>query len=167
MKCLIYRTEYRFTEWIKAKRKDVECTIGILKGRFCVLKTGIRLHGLLVTVSIWMTCCALHNLFLYEDGLMDEWENRQSVWETELGNHEEDDVLSNVPAQLLEHFENPAEFDLSGMGPGTDQDWPENGDNNNANNEKYSSSSGTSNGDNEGSIMDIDIDDNNNSENGK
>ena len=38
------RNEIRWSEWLESLRKDVECTFGILKGRWRVLKTGIRLH---------------------------------------------------------------------------------------------------------------------------
>jgi Plant transposon protein len=135
MKNPIFHQEYRFSEWIESMRKDVECTFGILKGRFRVLKTGIRLHGLAVTDSIWLTCCALHNLFLYEDGLMEEWQNDENIWETpSYGEHDEQDVISNIPTTLLQQFANPSVFDLSGMGAGTDQDWPTDDNNNNRTN---------------------------------
>ena len=39
------RTEIRFSSWLESMRKDVECTFGILKGRWRILKTGIRLNG--------------------------------------------------------------------------------------------------------------------------
>ena len=55
------RTEIRFSEWLESMRKDVECTFGILKGRWRILKTGIRLHGIEAADKIWLTCCALHN----------------------------------------------------------------------------------------------------------
>ena len=67
------RCEQRFSEWIESFRKDAECTFGILKGRFRILKTGIRLDGPAAADKVWLTCCALHNLLLEEDGL-DEWE---------------------------------------------------------------------------------------------
>ena len=65
----------RFSEWLESMRKDVECTFGILKGRFSVLKTGIRLHSLKDCDKIWLTCCALHNRLLFIDGLNEGWEN--------------------------------------------------------------------------------------------
>jgi hypothetical protein len=55
--------------------KDVECTFGILKGRWRILKTGIRVHNTEVSDNIWMTCCALHNLLLDVDGLSHKWED--------------------------------------------------------------------------------------------
>jgi hypothetical protein len=39
-------------------RKDVECTFGIMKGRFRILKSGIRLYGVLKMDEVWKTCCA-------------------------------------------------------------------------------------------------------------
>ena len=38
--------ELRFSKWLESLRKDVECTFGIMKGRFRILKTGIPLHGI-------------------------------------------------------------------------------------------------------------------------
>jgi Plant transposon protein len=115
--------EFRFSEWIESMRKDVECTFGIMKGRFRVLKTGIRIHGVEVTDSIWLTCCALHNLFLEHDGLDTEWENGTSIWTGSLGDHDEADVNNYAPPHLLRENNNPAQFDLSGMGPGNDGLW--------------------------------------------
>ena len=54
-------SEIRFSTWLESMRKDVECTFGILKGRFRVLKTGIRLAGTESADNMFMTCCALHN----------------------------------------------------------------------------------------------------------
>jgi hypothetical protein len=54
-------------------RKDCKCVFGILKGRFRVLKTGIRLDGPNAVDNIWLTCCALHNMPLSADGLDEEW----------------------------------------------------------------------------------------------
>jgi hypothetical protein len=66
--------EFRFSKWIESMRKDVECTFGILKCRFAVLKRGITLHGIDSTDRIWLTCCALHNFLLEEDGLDLNWD---------------------------------------------------------------------------------------------
>jgi hypothetical protein len=48
-------------------RKDVECTFGILKGRFRILKSGILLNNPLSVEHIFKTCCALHNMLLEYD----------------------------------------------------------------------------------------------------
>ena len=63
-KSAIDRDQLRWSEWLESMRKDVECTFGILKGRFRILKTGIRLHKIEAVDKILLTCCALHNLLL-------------------------------------------------------------------------------------------------------
>jgi hypothetical protein len=59
----------RWSEWMESMRKDVECTFRILKGRFRILKAGIRVKGVDAADKIWMTCCAIHNMLLEVDGL--------------------------------------------------------------------------------------------------
>jgi hypothetical protein len=87
-KCSQDRRAKRWSEWIESMRKDVECTFGILKGRWRILKTGIRLHGTKPADQIFKTCCALHNWLLEIDGLDDEWERGvPSEWEGSLGQH--------------------------------------------------------------------------------
>ena len=67
-------------------RKDVECTFGILKGCWRILKTGIRVHNTEVGDNIWLTCCALQNMLLDVDGLNKAWRNEvRSHWEMESG----------------------------------------------------------------------------------
>jgi DDE superfamily endonuclease len=68
----VLKCEERLSEWIESFRKDAECVFGILKGRFRVLKTGIRLSGPATADKIWLTCCALHNWLLEADNL-EEW----------------------------------------------------------------------------------------------
>ena len=65
----------RFSEWLESMRKDVECTFGIMKGRFSILRYGIRLHSVKNVDKVWLTCCALHNRLLFVDGLNKGWEN--------------------------------------------------------------------------------------------
>jgi hypothetical protein len=54
-------------------QKDVECTFGILKGRWRILKSGICLQGVDAVNKTWLTCCALHNWLLEIDGLNAKW----------------------------------------------------------------------------------------------
>ena len=72
--------EMRFSKWLESMRKDVECTFGILKARFGILKSGIPLHGEEACDEIWLTCCALHNFLLKEDGLDEGWYREIFFW---------------------------------------------------------------------------------------
>ena len=97
------RAEIRFSAWLESLRKDVECTFGILKGRWRILKTGVRLSGVHAADSIFLTCCALHNWLLFIDGLDDRWEEGlPSDWEGEMGEVQLDDMRSHdEDAELL------------------------------------------------------------------
>lgn len=68
-----YKCESRFSEWVESMRKDVECFFGVLKGRFRILKTGVRFHGVSVCDQVFKTCVALHNYLLECDGGDVEW----------------------------------------------------------------------------------------------
>jgi hypothetical protein len=65
--------EIRWSKWLESMRKDVECTFGILKGRWRMSKSGIRLQGVDAVDKVWLMCCALHNWLLEIDGLNAEW----------------------------------------------------------------------------------------------
>jgi hypothetical protein len=107
--------EIRFSQWIESLRKDVECTFGILKGRFRILKAGIRLHGVETADKIWLTCCALHNWLLEVDGL-------DQPWDGSLGQFDSEDC--DLPS-ALGRLTSPAQartYDTSGNGRGDDGD---------------------------------------------
>ena len=117
-----FRNEIRFSEWIESMRKDVECAFGILKGRWRILRYGIRLWGIKSTDKVWMTCCALHNWLLEVDGLADGWANGvKSYWETA------PDQPCDVPF-AIKRLRKPGKNrsveipikDLSGFGKGND-----------------------------------------------
>jgi hypothetical protein len=92
------KKEARWSKWAESMRKDVECTFGILKGRWRILKTGIRVQNLTVVDNIWYTCCALHNMLLNVDGLDVKWtQGIRSDYEGELGLHENGSVEQHVP----------------------------------------------------------------------
>ena len=81
--------EQRWSKWAESMRKDVECTFGILKGRWRILKTGVRLQSLGAVDDVWFTCCALHNMLLNIDGLDIKWKDGvKSPFEGEMGWHE-------------------------------------------------------------------------------
>lgn len=114
MKNPVTYKEMRWSKWLESMRKDVECTFGIMKGRFRILKIGIRLKKIDSVDQLWCTCCALHNMFLEADGLNDSWEEGMpSEWEGELGYHSDSDIsnFTNI---------NDSALDMSGMGAGND-----------------------------------------------
>ena len=119
------RSEIRFSAWLESLRKDVECTFGILKRRWRILKTGVRLFGVKAADKIFLTCCALHNWLLEVDGLDERWQDGvASDWE--VSNEDTDDDVtstSDTPGALL-RLRHPVRQrnynDTSGMGPGDD-----------------------------------------------
>ncbi len=123
MKVSFDRRECRWSEWIESMRKDGECTFGILKGRWRILKAGIRVHGTASADAILKTCCAMHNWLLEVDGLDDEWEQgKSSIWQGELGEFEEDDDATQHAFALrrLRTGSSFRNYDLSGMGVAND-----------------------------------------------
>ena len=79
-------------------RKDVECTFGILKGRWRIVKTGIQLQPLSAVDDVCLTCCALHNMLLNFDDLDVKWnEGVKSPYEGEMGWHEYGLVEQHIP----------------------------------------------------------------------
>ena len=93
LKASCNRSELRFSQWLESMRKDVECTFGILKGRWRILKSGIRLYNTEIADNIWLTCCALHNMLLDVDGLSKSWNNGvRSRWELERGEFGAEDI---------------------------------------------------------------------------
>jgi len=97
--------EIRWSKWLESMRKDVECTFGILKGRWRILKLGIRLQGVESVDKIWLTCCALHNGLLEIDGLNAEWGEvsmPDSDWLGELGDTDLEGVRQeSVPWSIV------------------------------------------------------------------
>jgi len=47
--------EIRWSKWLESMRKDVECTFSILKGRWRILKAGVRIHGVDGVDDVWLT----------------------------------------------------------------------------------------------------------------
>lgn len=98
--------QLRWSKWIESLRKDVECTFGIIKGRFRCLKSGVRLHGVGAVDDLWATVCALHNYLLESDELDGEW-NSGMAWLGVLGHHDAADaplILSASVAARLRIF---------------------------------------------------------------
>jgi len=116
MKSTRARAQWRFSKWLESMRKDVECTFGIMKGRWRILKSGIRLHGTETADQTWKTCCALHNWLLEIDGLDNKW---GSEWQGGMGDIQEDDLPQSVRT-LLDQESLMVNYNGSGMGLGDD-----------------------------------------------
>ena len=116
-------TELRWSRWAESMRKDVECTFGIMKGRWRILKTGVRMHGLEIVDDIWFTCCAFHNMLLNCDGLDRMWKKGVvSPFEGELGWHAPGDTEIYCDPIIFQRFRsgqqgfNPRKYDCSILG---------------------------------------------------
>ncbi len=77
----------RWSRWVESMHKDVECTFGILKGRWRFLKSGVCIYGVDKVDDIWLTCYALRNWLLDIDGLSGQRKDGVLVsnWDGKLG----------------------------------------------------------------------------------
>ena len=78
-----------WSKHVEGLRKDVECTFGILKKRFQVLKNPIRLSQAKEIQKLFVTCCALNNRLLAHDkrnNTGDELDNNNNADENILHN---------------------------------------------------------------------------------
>jgi hypothetical protein len=86
--------ELAWSKRAESVRKDIECTFGILKGRFRILKLPVyyhsnsknAVHGKRKVDNVFFTCCMLHNMLLQWDGLMDweadvDWSRADGLWD--------------------------------------------------------------------------------------
>jgi len=58
---------------LESVRKDVECTFGILKGRFRILKVPFDFEHETHIDNVFYTCCVLHNQIQRSQGFADVW----------------------------------------------------------------------------------------------
>jgi hypothetical protein len=65
---------HAWSSHVESLRKDVECTFGILKKRFMILKHAVRFHDIENLEHIFRTCCIFHNILLTHDW-RDDWES--------------------------------------------------------------------------------------------
>ena len=61
--------EVHWSEFLESVRKDVECTFGILKSCFRILRNGLQCRDRDTCSNIVKTCAILHNMLLSYDGL--------------------------------------------------------------------------------------------------
>jgi len=107
---MVLVTQQVWLKMMESMRKDIECTFGILKVQFHILKTGIQVHSLKMANQIWKTCCSLHNWLLEMDGLDERFEldGTTSEWEDPLGLNDIDDFQNLSPAAKWGHVGNEA-----------------------------------------------------------
>ena len=111
------RSEIRFSEWLESMRKDVECAFGMLKQRWRILKTGMRVHSIEMCDKMFKCCCALHNYLLDADGMDVPWEGHASCDYEDLTF--EDCNPADIPRSIHELYRNYGELsqlDFSGVG---------------------------------------------------
>ena len=90
-----------WSKWLESVRKDIECTFGILKGRFRILKIPILLQSKEEIDNVLFTCCCLHNEIMRDDNLFKLWE--QGVeWNGPDGFHD----LCDIDKAFKVHREN-------------------------------------------------------------
>ena len=56
------------------RARDVQCTFGILKGRFRILKLPFEFHDAVHIDNVFFTCCALHNIIQMHRGYDRVWQ---------------------------------------------------------------------------------------------
>lgn len=74
-------TVMKWSKVVESMRKDVECTFGILKIRFKILKYPLRFRTKETIWNIFRTCCVFHNILLDYDGrdLMKKAEREEAL----------------------------------------------------------------------------------------
>jgi hypothetical protein len=63
-KATLVEAERKWSKWFESVRKNVECAFGILKCRWRIFRSPLRLHNTKIITKCWKTCCALHNMLL-------------------------------------------------------------------------------------------------------
>jgi hypothetical protein len=85
-----------WSEWLESIRKDVECTFGILKRRFRILKQRMEFHDRGFIDNIFKVCCILHNMILVSDGNMVDEMMSEEYWEQMDPDQEDIEDLAEV-----------------------------------------------------------------------
>ena len=107
MQCPIKHTpdidEIRWSEFAESIRKDVECSFGILKKRFQLLKIGINWHNKNDIDNAVFSCVILHNMLHEFDGYDEKWENELYNAHND---KEEQVVLDKIRRRVVRTVEN-------------------------------------------------------------
>lgn len=109
--------DVRWSKWVESMRKDVECTFGILKTRWRILRSPIRMKSIDDVDRVWKTCCALHNWLLEIDGGDMKYGGDAQYGSGSFSELTEEDIP--VPVQRL-NLDELNRLDYSGVGVGSD-----------------------------------------------
>jgi hypothetical protein len=74
----------RFSQRLESVRKDAECTLGILKKRWHILKNHMLIHDKARIDNIVFTCAILHNMLIEHDKWADD-------------DDDDDDIAADIP----------------------------------------------------------------------
>lgn len=112
MKHTVDEDRSRWSEFAESIRKDVECSFGILKKRFQLLKNGITWHRKSDIDNAVFSCVILHNM-------LHEFDGYDEMWENEINNahndKEEQAVLDRIRRRVVRASENNEDYSEVGM----------------------------------------------------
>lgn len=111
MQCPIKHTpevdQVRWSEFAESIRKDVECSFGILKKRFQILKIGINWQSKTNIDNAVFSCVILHNMLHEFDGYDERWENEI---DNAHNDKEEQAMLDRIRRRVVRASENNEDY---------------------------------------------------------
>jgi hypothetical protein len=108
------KSDEYWSEMCESLRKDVECTFGVLKQCFAILKYGMRMQSLAQVDAVFKTCCAMYNQRMVASGKDSPW-----VDFTDIDNDLNDAIDEDAPNIYYRvHVEGIERIAMHGMGPG-------------------------------------------------
>ena len=81
----------RFSQRLESVRKDAECTFGILKKRWRILKNHMLIHNEARIDNMVFTCAVLHNMLIAHDAT-DEWKDEDDNY----------DIAADIPEHEMD-----------------------------------------------------------------
>jgi hypothetical protein len=98
--------ETHWSEFLESVRKDVECTFGILKHRFRILRNGLECSSRDTANDIVKTCAILHNMLLVFDGLDEFTWEKDYDWENDDPEMSDSDIFFHEPSSMNDNLSN-------------------------------------------------------------
>ena len=103
-----------FSKLLESLRKDVECTFGVLKKRFKILKVPLLFRDVSFIEDLFITCCVLHNWLLDHDSQFNTSQFRVTG-----RSHDRRRVLVNNVVKLLQKNDDYSYIEQGGLNPET------------------------------------------------